>query len=305
MRDRRSVGEMRMATSALVDIQDVISWLRQIEDRVGGLYSQAAKAFGDDVDFSSFLKRLAKDEQSHAQFMSTILSYLSEPTAPSVLDIALDSKTRDHVEAPLDKFEDHLTGRSISKRCVIEYIARAESSELNPVFLYIVEKFSGLSRESERMTAEIQSHLLHIQDFTDSLDRQLKPSIDVATLPAVWENRFLVVDDHESLRGLVASLLARRGSVETVADGSEGLDKVREHFYDGIVSDIEMPGLDGLEFYNKAVEYDSKLKGHFLMYSANITPEREAYLKKNGLDFLRKPFGLSEFQETMDRILMQ
>ena len=80
------------------------------------------------------------------------------------------------------------------------------------------------------MTAEIQSHLLHIQDFTDSLDRQLKPSIDVATLPAVWENRFLVVDDHESLRRLVASLLARRGSVETVADGSKGLDKVREHF---------------------------------------------------------------------------
>lgn len=294
-----------MTTSALVDIQDVISWLRQTEDRVGSLYFQAAKAFGDDVDFSSFLSQLAEDERSHAQFMSAILSSLAEVKARIVLDIALDSKTRDRVETPLEKFQNHLAGKSISKRCVIEYMARAESSELNPVFLYIVEEFSGLSRESERMTAEIQSHLSHIQDFIDSLDRQLKPSIDVATFPDVWENKFLVVDDHESLRKLVASLLARRGSVETVADGSEGLDKVREHFYNGIVSDIEMPGLDGLEFYDKAVEYDSKLKGHFLLYSANMTPEQEAYLKKNRLNFLRKPFGLNEFHESMDRILMQ
>ena len=294
-----------MATSALVDIQDVISWLRQIEDRVGSLYFQAAKAFEDDVDFSSFLSRLAEDEQSHAKFMSTILSYLSEPTAPSVLDIALDSKTRDRVEAPLKRFQDHLTGKSISKRRVVEYMARAESSELNPVFLYIVGKFSGINRESERMTAEIQSHLSRIQDFTDSLDQNLKPSINVKTLPAVWENRFLVVDDHEPLRRLVASLLARRGAVETVAGGNEGLDKVRKHFYNGIVSDIEMPGLDGFEFYNRAVDYDSKLKAHFLFYSADITPEREAFLKKNRLSFLRKPFGLSEFHESMDRVLKQ
>jgi CheY-like chemotaxis protein len=294
-----------MATSALADVHDVISWLQQIEELVGSLYARAAKACCDDTAFSSFLSQLAKDEQSHSQFMSEILSYLAEVRVRIVLDIALDSRTRDRVETPLKRFQDHLAGESISKRCVIEYMARAESSELNPVFLYIVRKFSGLSRESERMTAEIQSHLLRIQDFIDSLDKDLKPSLDVETLPAVWENRFLVVDDHEPLRKLVASLLSRRGSVETVAGGSEGLDKVREHFYNGIVSDIEMPGLDGFEFYGRAVEYDSKLKDHFLFYSAYITPEREAYLTKNRLRFLQKPFGLSEFSEIMDRILRQ
>lgn len=292
-----------MATSALAHIRDVIGWLRQIEDLVGSLYGQAARACADDADFSSFLIGLAEDEQSHAQFMTTILSHLEERQARVVLDIALDSKTRDRVEAPLKRFQEHLTGKGISKGRVIEYMARAESSELNPVFLYIVQKFSRINRESERMTAEIQSHLKHIQGFVDSLDQHLRPSINVETLPVVWENRFLVVDDNEPLRKLVAALLARRGSVETVAGGNEGLDKVREHFYNGIVSDIEMPGLDGFEFYNRAVEYDSKLKEHFLFYSADITPEREAYLKKSRLSFLRKPFGLSEFHESMDRIL--
>ncbi len=294
-----------MATSALADVHDVIEWLKGIEELLGGLYARAAKAFCDDSDFSKFLSQLAKDEQSHAQFMSAILSYLAEVRVRIVLDIALDSKTRDRVETPLKKFQDHLARTSISKRRVIEYMAGAESSELNPVFLYIVRKFSGLSRESERMTAEIQSHLLHIQDFIDSLDQGLEPSINVETLPAVWENRFLVVDDHEPLRRLVAALLSHRGKAEAVSGGSEGLDKIREHFYNGIVSDIEMPGLDGFEFYDRAVEYDSKLKEHFLFYSADITPEREAYLKKNRLNFLQKPFGLSEFSEIMDRILRQ
>jgi CheY-like chemotaxis protein len=78
---------------------------------------------------------------------------------------------------------------------------------------------------------------------------------------------------------------------------------VREHFYNGIISDIQMPGMDGLEFYRRAVEYDPKLKKRFLFYSADITPEREEYLKKNKLRFLRKPFALGEFMDTIDQII--
>ena len=292
-----------MVTSALADIGDIVSWLKDIEQFVGRLYTSAAKAFVDDNHFSKFLIRLAEDEQSHAQFMSTVSEYLREKKCRFMLDIALDRKTRESVEALLKRFEDHLAGKSISKRRVVEYMARAESSELNPVFLYIVGKFGEINREAERMTAEIQSHLSRIQDYINILPQDLKPSIDVGMLPAVWEERFLVVDDHEPLRELVSSLLSRRGSVEAVAGAGDGLDKVREHFYNGIVSDIQMPGVDGLEFYQRAVECDPQLKKHFLFYSADITPEREAYLKKNELRFLRKPFALGEFMDTIDQIL--
>ena len=294
-----------MVTSAFADIGDVVSWLESIEQFVGRLYTSAAKAFAHDKHFSSFLARLAEDEQSHAEFMSMVSAYLREKEKRCMLDIALDRKTRDHVEGPLKRFENHLAGKSISKRQVVEYMARAESSELNPVFLYIVGKFGEINREAERMTAEIQSHLSRIQDYINILPQDLKPSVDVGTLPAVWEERFLVVDDHEPLRELVFSLLSRRGAVEVVAGGGDGLEKVREHFYNGIVSDIEMPGMDGFEFYQRAVECDPKLEKHFLFYSADITPEREAYMKKNKLRFLRKPFALGEFMDTIDQLLRQ
>jgi len=294
-----------MVTSAIADIGDVVSWLEYIEQFVSRLYTSAAKAFAHDKHFSSFLTRLAEDEQSHAQFMSMVSKHLQEKKDLFLLDIALDRKTRDHVETPLKRFEDHLTDKSISKRRVVEYMARAESSELNPVFLYIVGKFGEMNREAERMTADIQSHLSRIRDYINILPKDLKPSIDVGTLPAVWEERFLVVDDHEPLRELVSSLLSRRGAVEAVAGAGDGLERVREHFYNGVVSDIQMPGMDGLDFYQQAVECNPQLKKHFLFYSADITPEREAYLKKNELRFLWKPFALGEFMDTIDQILRQ
>jgi len=294
-----------MGTLALADIRDIVTWLEHIEGWVGDLYARAAEACVQDEHFSAFLTQLAEDEKSHAQFMSMVLEYLPRRQRPLVVDIVLDQKTRDSVETSLKRFEDHLGEKGISKRQIVEYMARTEFSELNPVFLYVVGKFGEMSRETENMAAEIQVHLSHIQEFIGALPQDLQPSVDVGMFPSVREERFLVVDDHEPLRKLVASLLARRGKVETASGAGEALEKVRQHFYNGIVSDIQMPRMDGIEFYRQGVAYDSRLKGRFLFYSADVNPEREAFLKKNNLHFLRKPFGLGEFLDTMDQILRQ
>lgn len=294
-----------METRILADIRDIVTWLERIEGSVGRLYGRAAEACVQDEHFSAFLTQLAEDEKSHAQFMSMVLEHLPQGERPLVADIVLDQKTRDGVEAALKRFDDHLHGKGISKGQIVEYMARAEFSELNPVFLYIVGKFGGMSREAENMAADIQVHLSHVQQFINALPQDLQPSVDVGMFPSVREERFLVVDDHEPLRELVASLLARRGNVETASGAGEALEKVRRHFYNGIVSDIQMPRMDGIEFYRQGVAYDSRLKGRFLFYSADVSPEREAFLKKNNLRFLRKPFGVGEFLDTMDQILRE
>jgi CheY-like chemotaxis protein/rubrerythrin len=294
-----------MGTSALADIRDIVAWLKQIETTVGGLYARAARACVRDEHFSAFLAQLAQDEKSHAQFMSMALESLAHREKPLVVDIVLDQKTIDSVETCLNQFQDHLGKKNISKNQLVELMARAEFSELNPVFLYIVSAFGEMSREAENIAAEIQAHLSHIQKFIEALPHDQKPSMDVGMFPPVWEERFLVVDDHEALRELVASLLARRGKVETASEGSEALEKVRQHFYSGIVSDIQMPRMNGIEFYRQGVAYDPRLKDRFLFYSGDVDPESQAFLKKNHLRFLRKPFGLGEFLDTMDQIVRQ
>lgn len=294
-----------METHTLADVRDIVAWLKHIEGTVGSLYGRAAQACIKDEEFSTFLTQLEQDEQSHAQLMSMILERLLKERKPLIADIVLDQKTRDNVETPLKRFDDHLHGKSISKGQIVEYMARAEFSELNPIFLYIVGSFAGISREAENMAADIQVHLTHIQGFINALPQELKPSVDVDMFPSVLEERFLVVDDHEVLRELVASLLARRGKVETASGAGEALEMVRQHFYNGIISDIQMPQVDGIEFYKQGIAYDSRLKKRFLFYSSDISPEREAFLKSHNLRFLRKPFGVGELLDTMDQIVRQ
>jgi len=59
----------------------------------------------------------------------------------------------------------------------------------------------------------------------------------------------LVVDDEETLRGVVRDCLAQDGhSVETAANGREGMAKFQAGHFDLIVSDRSMPEMNGDEF---------------------------------------------------------
>lgn len=64
----------------------------------------------------------------------------------------------------------------------------------------------------------------------------------VGTRPA----RILVVDDSLAIREMLRSIFEAAGySVEVAVDGSDGLTKVRQQKFDGVITDVEMPRLDG------------------------------------------------------------
>ncbi len=292
-----------MATSALTNAQDIIDWLRHTEERIGQLYAAAAKVCCHDASLSSFLGQLAADEKSHAEFMTRAWKHFRSVKEIPVLRVVLDHDTRRQIEELFGRFERLLVKAEIPRKRIMEYVARAESSELNPVFLYVAEECRRAGREGERMTGEIQGHLLRIQRFIENLPKGERPSIDVCTLPCVGEPRFLVVDDHGPVRRLLASLLSRCGTVDTAQGGQEGLERLQEHFHDGVVSDIRMPGMDGLEFYQRAVEYDSRLNGRFLFCSSDVTSETQTYLRERDLPLLKTPFGLHDFHGAIEKIL--
>lgn len=62
--------------------------------------------------------------------------------------------------------------------------------------------------------------------------------------------RVLVIDDDEILRELVVRVVEEAGyRVDAVGDGHAGLECLAERAYDVILSDVRMPGMDGLAFY--------------------------------------------------------
>ena len=60
--------------------------------------------------------------------------------------------------------------------------------------------------------------------------------------------RILIVDDEEIVLKSCKRILAGRDyDVETSGDGREALSRVEESYFDVLILDIKMPGMDGLE----------------------------------------------------------
>jgi two-component system nitrogen regulation response regulator NtrX len=71
--------------------------------------------------------------------------------------------------------------------------------------------------------------------------------------------RILVIDDEEAVRFTVKEVLVRAGyDVDTASDGKEGLEILRDSGADLVITDIIMPGIDGVAVLNHVrAEYEN------------------------------------------------
>ena len=68
-----------------------------------------------------------------------------------------------------------------------------------------------------------------------------------APRPALTTERILVIDDEQSIRATLEEFLGLSGfAVDTAENGAEGLDLLGKNDYDLVVSDVRMPGVDGI-----------------------------------------------------------
>lgn len=77
----------------------------------------------------------------------------------------------------------------------------------------------------------------------------------IVQVEPVTRRRVLVVDDEENQRSAVSRMIERWGyEVATAADGSEALDRVRGFDPHAVVTDVIMPGMDGMELIRRLKE---------------------------------------------------
>lgn len=118
--------------------------------------------------------------------------------------------------------------------------------------------------------------------------------------------RILVVDDFATMRRIVKNLLNDIGfnNILEAEDGLEGLKMLKNHQFDLIVSDWNMPNLDGLSMV-KQVRCDDKLK-HIpvLMVTAEAKREQIIEAAKAGVNgYIVKPFNGATLKEKLQKIL--
>jgi two-component system cell cycle response regulator CpdR len=113
----------------------------------------------------------------------------------------------------------------------------------------------------------------------------------------------LLAEDDESLRKFLAQALVRAGhDVTDFGDGSEAWECLKAVAFDLLLTDIVMPGMDGIELAKRAAEMNAALKIMFITGFAAVALHPSSQAPKQA-KVLSKPFHLREIVAEVDRMI--
>ena len=108
--------------------------------------------------------------------------------------------------------------------------------------------------------------------------------------------RVLIVDDEDSMRMLVARAIAMDGhEIVTAADGAEALEILGEGAFDLLLTDIQMPVMDGIALALAAAR-DFPRTTILLMTGFADQRERASNLSAIAHDVITKPFSVADIR---------
>ena len=115
--------------------------------------------------------------------------------------------------------------------------------------------------------------------------------------------RILVVDDDPGMRDGMAMSLKRSGYfAEQARGGEEALRMVRPGAFDAVVTDLRMPGMDGLQLTARLKAVDPSLPVLLITAFGSLESAREA-MRLGAFDFLSKPFSPEELTTALAKAL--
>jgi CheY-like chemotaxis protein len=117
------------------------------------------------------------------------------------------------------------------------------------------------------------------------------------------EKRILIVEDSETIAHSLAYVLEGYGTTNIANNGAEALKKAFMDSYDIIISDIQMPVMDGIEFYKAAVENDPGVKGRFLFHTSSFEEDHLNFIINNAVPVIFKAADTKELLRVVNEIL--
>jgi two-component system chemotaxis response regulator CheY len=115
----------------------------------------------------------------------------------------------------------------------------------------------------------------------------------------------LVVDDLKTMTNIVESLLRKCGftNIEQVNDPNAALQKIQANHYLLVVSDGEMPDMNGLDLLRQVRAGPKFAQVPFIIMSANTGPRyAEAAMTAGANAFLTKPFSATTLRDVIVQI---
>jgi CheY-like chemotaxis protein len=284
-------------------MKDIIDWLLRTEEAARQIYSTAAAFFLEDKSFSEFLKTLAEDEALHVRIMKIAHELYRKETDPIGDAILLDPDTKSKIDGHIESLQKIIESGNLNKKAMIDYIICVEHSEWNPIFLFVVNTLKHECSEFSTVGPKLQHHLRSIDQYLETTGEKIASSEALLSLKPVWDEGILIVDDAPEITELLSELLNQTGNVETAPNGAEALKKAIHHYYAVIVSDINMPVMNGIDFLTNLESFYKDVAERFIFMTGYPEPEVVTFCRIKNIPLLRKPFGLNELNDFVYKIL--
>ena len=116
-------------------------------------------------------------------------------------------------------------------------------------------------------------------------------------------HNILIVDDEEHIRKIMSIMLGKHGyNCRMAASGEEALAALAKESFDAVLTDMKMPGLDGLELLSRIKEADPEQVVLMLTAHGTVDTSRRAF-KAGAYEFLEKPFKEDEVLLVLEKAL--
>lgn len=115
----------------------------------------------------------------------------------------------------------------------------------------------------------------------------------------------LIVDDSSSMRNVISHTLTQAGYiVDEAVDGVDALKMAQAHHYEAIITDINMPNMNGFDLIQKLRSKTSYKFTPILVLSTETAKDKKTYGKElKATGWLSKPFSPEKLISGMEKLL--
>jgi two-component system response regulator AtoC len=114
--------------------------------------------------------------------------------------------------------------------------------------------------------------------------------------------KILVVDDEKEITEILIEVLSELGTIKNAFNGKEALELMRREHFDLVISDVKMPILSGLEFFEQAKKIDQNIPFIFISAFTDTNNVRKAW-QLSAYDFLDKPINFELLKASVNKAL--
>lgn len=119
------------------------------------------------------------------------------------------------------------------------------------------------------------------------------------------DRTILVVDDEKLVRWSIQKSMGRKEcKVVSASNGAEAIEKIEQEHFDLIITDLVMPGFNGIEVARRARELQPEAKIVMMTAYGSVLDKEEA--EAAGVStFINKPFMINEVRSVVSKLLSE